>query len=118
MLLQARHTPYLHPPALAVGSRLNNTTAPPLKPPGAIFLNATSDPALEVPGFKLLEKLGEGGMGEVYRAIQVSLQRYVAVKILLNQATDSRPVAEFKMECRMMAALAHRHIVTIHDCGQ
>ncbi|MBI3411234.1 MAG: serine/threonine protein kinase [Planctomycetes bacterium] len=80
--------------------------------------DATCGTAMEVPGFQLLEKLGEGGMGEVYRAIQISLQRPVAVKILLNQAAGSRPLVEFEMECRLMASLSHRHIVMIHDCGQ
>jgi hypothetical protein len=74
-----------------------------------------AEPPPLIPGYTLLDKIGEGGMGEVYRAAQLSLQRTVAVKFL-NPEFDA-PSA-FHRESRLMAALAHSHVVTIHDCGR
>jgi serine/threonine protein kinase len=72
----------------------------------------------EIPGYHLLGKIGEGGMGAVHRATQLSLQRTVAVKLLspLGGAQTARLALE--RESRAMAALAHPHVVTVHDCGQ
>jgi serine/threonine protein kinase len=71
-----------------------------------------------IPGYELLEKIGEGGMGEVYRARQLSLQRTVAVKFLNNSfPLDQTPVLAFQRESSLMASLTHRNIVAIHDCG-
>ena len=71
-----------------------------------------------MPGYDLLDKIGEGGMGQVHRATQLSLGRTVAVKFLnpLSGACDDR--SPFHRESRLMAALAHPHVVTIYDCGQ
>jgi serine/threonine protein kinase len=66
----------------------------------------------EVPGYQILEPIGSGGMGEVYRAKQLSLERLVAIKFL-TPAAGAR-----QRESQLMAALAHPHIVAIHDCGQ
>lgn len=69
-----------------------------------------------IPGYRLLEKLGEGGMGEVFRALQLSLQRVVAIKLLhplLHTAWE-----DFQREACLMAALSHPHVVIIHDFGQ
>lgn len=72
----------------------------------------------KIPGYELLDKIGEGGMGEVYRAIQLSLQRTVAVKFLSSPTPLSQtPISAFQQESRLMAALAHPNIVAIHDCG-
>src|SRR5271166_5118471 len=75
-----------------------------------------SDPALpSLPGFELQDRIGMGGMGDVYRATQLSLQRTVAVKFL---ATSSAAQPAFLRESRLMAALAHPNVVTIFDCGE
>ena len=69
--------------------------------------------------FKLLEKLGKGGMGEVYRARDMRLARDVALKILPPDfASDRERVARFQREARAASALNHPHIVSIHDSGQ
>jgi hypothetical protein len=76
------------------------------------------DPApVEIPGFQILEPIGEGGMGTVYRAVQLSLERPVAVKILKAAAGDT-PGLAFRRESQLMASLAHPNLVTVFDCGQ
>jgi serine/threonine protein kinase len=82
-------------------------------------LTATPHPGPpQIPGYELLEKIGEGGMGEVYRAHQLSLQRTVAVKFLTNSfPLDLTPIVAFQRESSLMASLTHRNIVAIHDCG-
>lgn len=80
-----------------------------------------SDPIkspLHVPGYELLEKIGEGGMGEVHRATQLSLQRIVAIKFLNPLASEPGALSAFERESRLMAALGHPHVVTIYDCGE
>src|SRR5437870_3271677 len=71
-----------------------------------------------LPGFQVLDRIGAGGMGEVYRARQLSLERTVAVKFLdpALDAAESQPA--FLRETRLMAALAHPNVVTIFDCGE
>lgn len=77
----------------------------------------SSDPP-NIPGYELLEKIGEGGMGQVYRAIQLSLRRTVAVKFLTSPTPLSQtPISAFQQESRLMASLVHPNIVAIHDCG-
>jgi Tol biopolymer transport system component len=71
-----------------------------------------------IPGYVLEGKIGEGGMGEVHRAIQLSLQRTVAVKFLNPLCGESGAAGAFEREARLMAALAHPNVVTIYDCGQ
>ena len=61
-------------------------------------------------------KLGEGGMGAVYRGRQIRLDRQVAIKVLSTRLVSDREFLErFGREARMLAKLAHPHIVTCHD---
>lgn len=71
------------------------------------------------PELEILELLGRGGMGAVYKARQKNLDRYVALKILPPQiAPGSVSFAErFTREAQALARLSHPHIVTIHDFG-
>ncbi len=69
-------------------------------------------------GYDLLDKIGEGGMGQVHRAIQLSLGRTVAIKFLTPLSADFSARFGLHRESRLMAALAHPHVVTIYDCGQ
>jgi serine/threonine-protein kinase len=65
--------------------------------------------------YEVLAKLGEGGMGEVYRARDTRLQRDVALKILPEAfASDPERLARFEREAQMLAALNHPHIAAIH----
>jgi serine/threonine protein kinase len=73
----------------------------------------------EVPGYKFVKRLGEGGMGEVFKALQVSLERYVALKVLSPKlADDSDYVKRFKLEAKAAAMLNHPNIVGVIDRGE
>jgi serine/threonine protein kinase len=68
--------------------------------------------------YKVLEKIGAGGMGEVYRASDDRLGRYVALKILKSTfAHDQDRLRRFEQEARSAAALSHPNIVAVYDTG-
>jgi tetratricopeptide (TPR) repeat protein len=68
--------------------------------------------------FRLLREIGRGGMGIVYEAEQISLNRRVALKVLPFAATmDPRQLQRFQNEARAAAGLDHPHIVPVHGCG-
>jgi formylglycine-generating enzyme required for sulfatase activity/serine/threonine protein kinase len=72
-----------------------------------------------IAGFRLVRKLGQGGMGTVYQAVQVSLQREVALKIIAPQIAADREAAErFVREARSAAAVNHPNIIGIIDAGE
>ena len=69
--------------------------------------------------FLLLEILGAGGMGAVYQALDQSLGRYVAIKVMRRaMGEDPAFVENFMREARAAAALNHRNVVQIYSCGQ
>src|ERR1051325_10002783 len=71
------------------------------------------------PGYDLLECLGRGGMGVVYKARQKSLNRLVALKILAREREkDAAFARRFAVEAETLARLSHPNIVTVHDFGQ
>ena len=88
-------------------------------PPGVI--DAAPRPEELAPYFphlEILELLGQGGMGAVYKARQIKLGRLVALKILPAQASRDPAFAErFQREARALAHLNHPHIVAVHDFG-
>ena len=68
--------------------------------------------------YQLIESLGIGGMAEVYRARDLMLERYVAIKILRDEnAGDQEFQERFRQEAKAAANLSHPNIVTIHDFG-
>jgi serine/threonine protein kinase len=75
--------------------------------------------ARALPHLEILELIGQGGMGCVFKARQPKLDRFVALKVLPSSfAQDPAFAARFEKEARALAALNHPNIVTIHDFGQ
>jgi serine/threonine protein kinase len=73
-----------------------------------------------LPDYEVQALIGRGGMGAVYKGMQRSLDRAVAIKILppmMNEA-DAQFATRFKQEAKAMAKLSHPHILAIHDFGQ
>ena len=69
--------------------------------------------------YKILSKIGQGGMGEVYKGFHESLQRHVAIKLLgRDLRLDSDVTQRFLREARAVAALRHPNIVQIYDFGR
>jgi len=90
-------------------------TPPPAEPEGKDF----APPPASVPGYRIEKELGRGGMGAVYLARQLSLDRPVALKVMAKRyAADPQFVARFTREAFAAAQLSHPNIVGIHDIGE
>jgi eukaryotic-like serine/threonine-protein kinase len=84
---------------------------------GAIKRGPDSDGA-RLGDFRIIRTLGRGGMGVVYEAVQVSLDRRVALKVLpFGAAIDPRRLARFRVESQAAAALHHSHIIPVYSVG-
>jgi serine/threonine protein kinase len=90
----------------------DRSPAPRFVPPAAADLTG------HFPALQVLELLGQGGMGAVYKARQTKLDRLVALKILPPEVARDPAFAErFTREARSLARLNHPNIVTVHDFG-
>lgn len=87
-------------------------------PPGKFVPPKPHELAGQFPNLEIIELLGQGGMGAVYRARQKHLDRLVALKILPPEVKQEPAFAErFTREARSLARLNHPHIVTVYDFG-
>jgi serine/threonine protein kinase len=76
-------------------------------------------PSIQIPGYHLEEVLGRGGMGIVYRAKHLALNRTVALKMVLDGAhAGPRQSSRFRTEAELIARLQHANIVQIHEIGE
>ena len=80
---------------------------------------STLSPGTRFGAYEILEQLGAGGMGEVYRARDTRLGREVAIKTvsLHDRRSQAEALTRFEMEARSASALNHPNIVTIYELG-
>jgi eukaryotic-like serine/threonine-protein kinase len=93
----------------------------PQEPPAGGLPSAEGrpDPDLpHIPGYVVLKRLGRGGMGVVYLARQLSLDRLVALKMIQAGRTRTCDRQRFQTEMEALGRLNNPHIVTIHDTGE
>ena len=83
---------------------------------------APAEPAQKLPsirGYRTIQRLGRGAMGDVFLAVQESLDREVAMKVLSERLEEDQAFVEsFQAEARSAAALNHPNVVTVHDVGE
>jgi serine/threonine-protein kinase len=71
-----------------------------------------------IPGYQILSRVGQGGMGTVYKAKQVSMERIVALKVLSSKAVEGKNfVDRFFREAQAAARLNHRNVIGAYDAG-
>ena len=72
----------------------------------------------KIAGYEITQRLGRGGMADVYLGTQLSLSRPVAIKVLSGERTRGETVTRFEHEARTIARLDHPYIVSIFDVGR
>src|SRR5436190_7256139 len=78
----------------------------------------TLSPGVQIGPFRIETKLGVGGMGTVYRALDTKLNRPVAIKFLSDTLADPAARRRFQREAQTASSLNHPHILTVHDAGE
>lgn len=86
---------------------------------GALGSDPTRAATPEIRNYRLIEKLGEGGMGTVYRAVHMHLEKTVALKIMkADRSGNPQAVSRFEREMKAIGRLEHPHIVRALDAGE
>jgi Protein kinase domain len=104
------------PPAKADASTLADQGG--RSSPGERGPAAGPRPSPTIAGFRIVREVGHGGMGVVYEAIELALDRRSALKVLLAHRATSTVVERFQREARAAAGLHHAHIVPVHGVGE
>lgn len=102
---------------LRAGSFLGGETAVPSsgasrRSPSAIKINT------QIGSYRIEAKIGTGGMGVVYRALDIKLNRPVAIKFLFDDLADAAARRRFQREAQTASSLNHPHILTVYDTGE
>jgi len=81
--------------------------------------NSRREAELKISGYEILEKIGEGGLGMVWKARQVSMGRIVALKVLHNQWVEDEEFRKrFLLEARIVGKLSHTNLIQVFDVGK
>ena len=74
---------------------------------------------LDIPGYQIVERIGRGGMGTVYKSRQLSMDRIVALKVLNDRYTnDEKFIKRFIREARSAGRLSHPNVIHVHDVSE
>lgn len=75
--------------------------------------------SVNIPGYRIVSLLGHGGMGEVYHAVQVSMERDVALKVLSAKLAENETfIQRFEREARSAGRLSHNNLIRVYDFGR
>ena len=78
-----------------------------------------SSKKIQIPGYQVIQKLGKGSMGVVFKAKQISVNRVVAIKILLDSLAQNKEfIKRFEREAKIAAKLSHNNVVNAIDAGE
>jgi serine/threonine protein kinase len=90
-----------------------------LTPLDVEIIETLRQPSAAIPGYEIQSVIGRGGMGVVYRARQLALDRVVALKmVLVSHTANPTMLARFEQEAQTVARLLHPHIITAYDFGR
>ncbi len=96
-------------PGASHGYAAVRVSAPPALNPGSLLANR----------YEIIRQLGQGGMGAVYQARDIELDRMVAIKVIRPELANDRSILQrFKQELVLARQVTHRNVVRIYDLGE